>query len=253
MSINEKMTAIADAIRDKTGGTDILTLDDMATEIPNVYGKGKQDATCAFWNAFTANGTRNDYNKGFYYWDCEYIRPNRKIVPKGSQTTTNLFAYNQSLKKVESEYFDFSQVGEGDSTSDAYYYMFTQCSNLEEIEDVNFIAPFGWAYTFRYCSSLKKIARLPCKESTQFTNTTFGGCSSLEYIRIDGVIGQNNFNMADCKKLDKDSLTSIITHLSLTATGKSITVSNNAVVNAFTESEWEELIADYSNWKISRM
>ena len=33
MSVNEKMTAIADAIRSKTGGTAALTLDDMASDI----------------------------------------------------------------------------------------------------------------------------------------------------------------------------------------------------------------------------
>lgn len=33
MSVNSKMTAIADAIRAKTGGTDTLTLDQMATDL----------------------------------------------------------------------------------------------------------------------------------------------------------------------------------------------------------------------------
>lgn len=43
MSVHEKMTAIADAIRDKTGGTDALTLDDMAENVPKVYEAGKQE------------------------------------------------------------------------------------------------------------------------------------------------------------------------------------------------------------------
>ena len=36
MSVNSKMTAIADAIRSKTGGTDVLTLDEMATAISGI-------------------------------------------------------------------------------------------------------------------------------------------------------------------------------------------------------------------------
>lgn len=40
MSVNEKMTAIADAIREKTNLTEPLTLDDMAKNIPLVYGNG---------------------------------------------------------------------------------------------------------------------------------------------------------------------------------------------------------------------
>ena len=40
MSVNEKMKAIADAIRGKTGGTEGLTLDQMATEIAGIETGG---------------------------------------------------------------------------------------------------------------------------------------------------------------------------------------------------------------------
>ena len=40
MSVNEKMTAIADAIREKTGGTDPLTLDAMAEAIAGIETGG---------------------------------------------------------------------------------------------------------------------------------------------------------------------------------------------------------------------
>lgn len=36
MSVNEKMTALADAIREKTGRTDTLTLDEMVTAIQEI-------------------------------------------------------------------------------------------------------------------------------------------------------------------------------------------------------------------------
>lgn len=45
MSVNSKMTAIADAIRGKTGKTDTLTLDQMATEIAGIEtGGGSSEA-----------------------------------------------------------------------------------------------------------------------------------------------------------------------------------------------------------------
>lgn len=46
MSVNEKMTAIADAIRGYTGGTDKLSLDAIAAAIPDVFGagEGKKDS-----------------------------------------------------------------------------------------------------------------------------------------------------------------------------------------------------------------
>ena len=40
MSVNEKMTAIANAIRGKTGGTDPLTLDQMAEAIAGIESGG---------------------------------------------------------------------------------------------------------------------------------------------------------------------------------------------------------------------
>lgn len=43
MALTDKLTAIGDAVRTKTGGTDLLTLDQMATEIANISGGGGGD------------------------------------------------------------------------------------------------------------------------------------------------------------------------------------------------------------------
>lgn len=50
MSVNEKMTAIADAIRGKTGKTEALTLDQMAAEIAGIQtgGGGSIEATASY-------------------------------------------------------------------------------------------------------------------------------------------------------------------------------------------------------------
>ena len=48
MSVNEKMTAIASAIRGYTGGTDKLSLEKIAAAIPDVFGAG-QAAKDAEW------------------------------------------------------------------------------------------------------------------------------------------------------------------------------------------------------------
>ena len=63
MSVNSKMTAIADAIREKTGGTDALTLDGMAAAIPEVFaagfgaGEAAQKAVC-FQTTVLGSGTQ---------------------------------------------------------------------------------------------------------------------------------------------------------------------------------------------------
>ena len=68
MSVNEKMTAIADAIRDKTGGTEKLTLDDMPKAIAEIagynegYNKGVAEIEAKYvWVSYLAN-----LNTAFY-------------------------------------------------------------------------------------------------------------------------------------------------------------------------------------------
>ena len=58
MSVNAKMTAIANAIREKTGGTEPLGLDAMATEIPKVYDAGRSQAESDFWDRVQDYGDR---------------------------------------------------------------------------------------------------------------------------------------------------------------------------------------------------
>ena len=43
MALTDKLTAIADAIRGKTGGTELLTLDEMATAISSITGASGAD------------------------------------------------------------------------------------------------------------------------------------------------------------------------------------------------------------------
>ena len=54
MALTYKLTAIGNAIREKTGGTDLLTLDQMPTEISNIQGGGTIEEL-----TITSNGTYN--------------------------------------------------------------------------------------------------------------------------------------------------------------------------------------------------
>ena len=69
MSIHEKMTAIADAIRDKTGESEPLTLDGMAQAIPDVYAAGKATSKLRYYSAripITERRTYIDLPIGFF-------------------------------------------------------------------------------------------------------------------------------------------------------------------------------------------
>ena len=88
MSVNSKLTAIADAIRAKTGGTSQLTLDQMATEISNISGNVEDlDAVLteqsdlisqiklALQNKTSGNGGSTEPDYKTLYQRVEYITP----------------------------------------------------------------------------------------------------------------------------------------------------------------------------------
>lgn len=59
MALTDKLTNIAEAIRGKTGGTDLLTLDEMATAIASIQtGINAEEITIAM-NASNAAAARN--------------------------------------------------------------------------------------------------------------------------------------------------------------------------------------------------
>lgn len=90
-TVAEKMTAIADAIRAKTGGTDPLTLDGMAAAIAGIEtGGGGAVETCTvnvnIWNEGTAPGR-------LYYTDAS----GRAIVSREITTMGDLNTFNETL------------------------------------------------------------------------------------------------------------------------------------------------------------
>ena len=85
-TVNEKMTAIADAIREKTGGTEALTLDDMASGVNEVFDAGKHQEWSDFWDVLQGKGARTDYYYGFYSeyygaWNDKNFKPKYDFRP----------------------------------------------------------------------------------------------------------------------------------------------------------------------------
>ncbi|MBQ7097008.1 MAG: hypothetical protein IJN96_02945 [Clostridia bacterium] len=226
-TVNEKMTAIADAIRDKTKRTEPLSLDDMATEIPEVYEAGKDAQYNEFWDGFQQKGLRNDYAYACRYWDFEYIRPRHKVVPTAGGMA-QIFLRCSNLKKVESKYFDFSKLPTPTGASTGNYYTFQFCSNLEEIEDIKMRGEY-YSGTFHSCEKLHTIARLKILETTAFSANPFFNCYELANITIDGIIGTNGFDVHWSTKLSRNSILSILEACKKENAGVSITLPKKCI------------------------
>ena len=213
-----------DTIREKTSDTEPIKSGELAEKVDKVYDAGQK----ALWDIVTQNNTRESWSYLSTGWHCEYLRPPYKICPT-SGTIAQMFSENHALKKVESEYFDFSGYTPTQTTgTSAWYGTFRASINLEEIEDLGMKAG-GYYQTFSSCSSLKKIAVVRSQAETAW-NGAFSSCKALEEIRIKnnddevGTIGQNGFNVSACTKLSKASMLSILNACNKANAGVTITL-----------------------------
>lgn len=165
--------------------------------------QGKQEEYDKFWNALQNYGTRQHYNYTFALWNVDSLAPKYKIGP--GVTEANSLFYGLTTGKIESQYFDLSD-------SDVLNYTFSSMNNVHTIEDINLRPTTRCSYTWAYCTGLKKIAVIHVAETTLF-NHAFDGDSSLEEFKIEGVIGQNGFDVHWSTKLTHESLMSIINAL----------------------------------------
>lgn len=231
------------------------------------YEDGKQAEYDAFWDAVQESGKRTSYVYAFSRWGSEYIRPKYKVVLTAAGSQKHIFYLNKYIKKIEADYFDFSQLPRGTNDNQAFSLSFTDNSKLEEIEDIGLPISYSYELAFAWCTELTKIAKITVDANTILSNA-FVNCFKLKDITFEGEIG-NDINFKWSTKLTKASIESIINHLSSAVSGKTLTLSKTAVETAFEvypadydgdgktdawigngEEEWYELITPKSNWDI---
>ena len=213
------------------------------------YDEGYSQAERDFWEVFTNNGARTAYTYAFYGSGYEYIRPTVKIIPTEANGVAYTFQNCRNLKKIESNYFDFSQKAKATYASVSIYWTFANCFLLEEIEDIGLSSDYSYSSTFLRCRALHTIAVIRPDINTRWDNA-FGECSSLQNLTIDGVIGQNGFNVSVCP-LTHDSLMSILNALAdYSTSGSSHTVTLGAT-NIAKLTEAEQQIAKAKGWTLA--
>lgn len=216
MALIEKLSAIADAIRGKTGKTEEMTLDQMAQSVGAVYEAGKKSEYDFFWDGLQHNGDgTTDYRCMFFYWRNEIYKPKYPIY---------------TTKSSVAEAFKNAQIVS--TLVDVDLSKTTTCNSL-----------------FAYCGELITITKLIVAEQNIF-NTAFLNCWKLKNLTVNGTFG-NSIDLAQSVELSKASIQSVFNALSTTATGKTATFNSNAVNNAFTAEEWSALVATRNNWTIN--
>ena len=111
-------------------------------------------------------------------------------------------------------------------------------------------------YVFENAKNLVTINKIILDETNQTFSRWFNNCTSLKNITFEGTIGKN-IDFQYSPLLSKASIENIVSCLSTTATGQTLTLSLTAVNNAFetssgaadgsTSQEWINLITPKSN------
>lgn len=256
MALTDKLTAIGNAIREKTGKTDLIPLADMPNEILNISsGDNHYDL---FWDNYQNYGKLKSYQYAFSgeRWNVETFNPKYDIVPTNVNGASYMFA-NSTLEIDLAEHLenigitlDLSNVTQQEHVF--YYSNFTRIGVIDASNATRFYQ------MFRNNTKLKTIDKIILNENAAFSNT-FHYCSALENLTIEGTIGQDGLNLQWSTLLTKRSIESVIEALSKTTSGLTVTLSKTAANNAFgidvddkttyTE-EFNTLINSKNNWKI---
>lgn len=218
MSVNEKMTAIANAIREKTGKTNALTLDDMAAAIPTIYsigftaGEDSQKAVC-FHATMTGNGTNKlSFNVPF---EPEYF------------CITGFNPYPAS--KTYTELGTFIDLGTFYSVLGVNIYNSADSSNKPKISVARMTNTYRFLYTYEngvFTVSAGTISNTPIIWETK---TYYNICAAKSGLT------------------QKERLTREITTLPSDESG-TVTFVKTRVNAAVTTEEWASLIATKPSW-----
>lgn len=266
MSVREKMTAIADAVRNARGAaaTEKYSIDEMPDKITEAVedafnggwydghqqglnagiDAGKKEQDDKFWDTFQNNGKRTNYSYAFYgvvnggdgAWNDTIYNPKYNM-------TIEYPPYMFYESKISDIYND-GKITVDFSRAVNLNYTFANC-RVRQLGVIDARKSYDLTCTFFLCGALHTIEKLILKtDGSQTFGSTFYYASRLENLTIEGVIGKN-IDFAQCKVLTYSSLTSIKNALkdySGTSTTRTLKLyAKEDVAAKYTESDIAEI------------
>ena len=224
--------------------------------------KGETEFYNEFWDDFQNFGEKRDYAYAFANsgWSDVTFKPKYDIILEGE--ANSLFRYTRITDFVQriQEQGIILDTSKATSLEQLFQYSETKTVGVIDATGTTSGSTGSLRNSFGRCDNLETIEKLIVKEDLIFT-ASFAYCPKLKNLTIEGTIGQNGFDVQYSKSLSKASWQSIVSHLSDTKTGLSITGSLDSVNKAFETSdgandgsssaEWLNLIATKQNWTIN--
>lgn len=182
MALINKLSAIGNAIREKTGGTELMTLDAMPDAIKNISGGGGSvDVEPIVLRDNQSYGCSGQLA-------TNYINMYGDTITTENIKDTSFMFQNFTLERIPFA-LNFDNV-----TSRAMNQMFYQCSNLTEIPEINNAYPSSIVSIFEGCSRVRELpddfgadwdwSRLQSYAYSNMSNI-FARCCSLRRIPMN--------------------------------------------------------------------
>lgn len=189
-------------------------------------------------------------------WNDTTFKPKYDFRVQGQ---ANAMFYNNGCSNIKKTLEDCGvrlDLSQATQANQIFYY----CYSLE-LPEIDLSSATSVQGTFQDARRLETIDKVTFKDDVTFRNT-FSNIPTLKNLTIGGTIGGSGFDVSSCKGLTKQSITSIIDALSKSKSGLSITLSKEAVNNAFginvddattfpEGSEYYNLRHSKDNWTIN--
>ena len=163
MALTNKLTAIGDAIRTKTGETKKYTLDEIAQVISEMQGSARLPEQLINYSG--------NCNYRFFNSSWDWVIENYGSQIKTSDITSAGAMFSQS--KIESIPFDLN------FKSDTYCVcsrMFSECVNLKSIGNMNNLKSYAFNSMFANCNNLME---LPSFKNISFSEYGDSQCENM--------------------------------------------------------------------------
>jgi hypothetical protein len=150
MALTNKLSAIGDAIREKTGKTDLMTLDEMPVEIASITTGGGGGGAELPEEAFIITGDceRRFGNDGWSWFVNNY---GNRITTKDITKALYMFSYCNALENIPFT-INFKNGKEHDLG-----YMFSNCKKLKQAPLLKNVRPSNTTDLFIFCEFLREI------------------------------------------------------------------------------------------------
>ena len=227
------------------------------------YEDGKTDGVAEgirseydrFWDAYQNNGNRTIYRSAFVeQWTDSIFVPKYNITPMGTWSASQMFKLSKltdlpALLKRAGVVLDTSKATHMDA-------MFQEANCTVPCIDMTSAINIQNMFYYYYGQTIEKLI---VHEEIEFGTSFFTRADNLKNITFEGTIGKSV--SLQWSPLTVDSIRSVVSHLSDSAAGKTVTFKLSAVNSAFETAEgaadgsaseaWAALIATKSNWTIS--